>query len=151
MWFRIICNMPIKDLYDHSEKRNNLAHFAAIASLAAVDGEINPKEQKVIDKFAVKLDITGEEIKEVMKKENKFPIETPYESDKRLERLYDLFRVIFADHKIDEDEVRLIKKYALALGYSPDKAEKVIRKSIILFRGNFDFEDYKYMMERERD
>ncbi len=143
--------MPIKDLYDHSEKRNNLAHFAAIATLAAVDGEINPKEQKVIDKFAVKLDITGEEIKEVMKKENKFPIETPYTSEKRLERLYDLFRIIFADHKIDQDEMRLIKRYAIALGYSPEKAEEVIRKSIILFRGKFDFEDYKYMMERERD
>jgi uncharacterized tellurite resistance protein B-like protein len=143
--------MPILDLYDHSEKRNNLAHFAAIASLAAVDGEINPKEQKVIDKFAVKLDISGEEIKEVMKKENKYPIEAPYESEKRLERLYDLFRIIFADHKIDEDEVRLIKKYALALGYSPQKAEKVIRRSIILFRGKFDFEDYLYMMQRKKD
>ncbi len=151
MWSRILCVMPIKDLYDHSEKRDNLAHFAAIASLAAVDGEINPREQKVIDKFAVKLDITGEEIKEVMKKENKYPIEAPYESEQRLERLFDLFKIIFADAQIDEDEIRLIKKYALALGYSPEKAEKVIRKSIILFRGKFDFEDYKYMMERERN
>ena len=143
--------MSIKDLYDHSEKRNNLAHFAAIASLAAVDGEINPREQKVIDKFAVKLDITGEEIKEVLKKAKKYPIEAPFESEQRLERLYDLFRIIFADHKIDEDEVRLIKKYALALGYSPARAEKVIRRSIILFRGKFDFEDYLYMMNRKKD
>jgi len=143
--------MPIVDLYENSEKRNNLAHFAAIASLAAVDGEINPSEQKVIDKFAVKLDISGEEIKEIMKKENKYPIEAPYESEKRLERLYDLFSIIFADHIIDEDEIRLIKKYALALGYSPAKAEKVIRRSIILFRGKFDFEDYLYMMQRKKD
>jgi len=143
--------MPIVDLYENSEKRNNLAHFAAIASLAAVDGEINPSEQKVIDKFAVKLDISGDEIKEIMKKENKYPIEAPYESEKRLERLYDLFRIIFADHIIDEDEIRLIKKYALALGYSPAKAEKVIRRSIILFRGKFDFEDYLYMMQRKKD
>ncbi|QBA63166.1 TerB family tellurite resistance protein [Muriicola soli] len=143
--------MPIKDLYSHSEKRNNLAHFAAIASLAAVDGEINASEQKVLDKFAVKLDITGEEIREVMKKENKYPIEAPYKSEQRLERLYDLFRIIFADRRIDEDEVRLIKKYALALGYSPEKAESVIRRSIILFMGKFDFEDYLYMMRRKTE
>lgn len=79
--------MPILDLYAHSEKRSNLAHFAAIASIAAVDGEINPKEKKVIDRFAIKLDISGEEYKEVMKKENKYPIEAPYSSEKRLERL----------------------------------------------------------------
>ncbi len=142
--------MSIVDLYGHSEKRKNLAHFAAIASLAAVDGEINPKEQKVIDRFAIKLDISGAEYKEVMKKENKYPIEAPYESEERLERLYDLFNIIYADHDIDEDEYRMIKKYALALGYSPVKAEKIIRRSIILFRGKFDFEDYLYMMKRRK-
>jgi uncharacterized tellurite resistance protein B-like protein len=143
--------MPILDLYAHSEKRSNLAHFAAIASIAAVDGEINPKEKKVIDRFAIKLDISGEEYKEVMKKENKYPIEAPYSSEKRLERLYDLFNIIYADHDIDSDEFRLIKKYALALGYSPAKAEQIIRRSIILFRGKFDFEDYLYMMKRKKD
>jgi uncharacterized tellurite resistance protein B-like protein len=143
--------MPIVDLYGHSEKRKNLAHFAAIASLAAVDGEINPKEQKVIDRFATKLDISGAEYKEVMKKENKYPIEAPYDSEERLERIYDLFKIIYADHDIDEDEFRLIKKYALALGYSPAKAEKIIRRSIILFRGKFDFEEYLYMMKRKKD
>ncbi|MGB5645779.1 TerB family tellurite resistance protein [Muriicola sp.] len=143
--------MPILDLYAHSEKRRNLAHFAAIASLAAVDGEINPEERKVLDRFAVKFDISGAEYAEVMKKENKYPIEAPYESEKRLERLYDLFSIIYADHDIDEDEYRLIEKYALALGYSPAKAEKIIKRSIILFRGKFDFEDYLYMMKRKKD
>lgn len=143
--------MPILDLYGHSEKRKNLAHFAAIASLAAVDGEINPEEQKVIDRFAVKLDISGAEYAEVMKKENKYPIEAPYESEERLERIYDLFKIIYADHDIDEDEYRMIKKYALALGYSPAKAEKIIKRSIILFRGKFDFEDYLYVMKRKKN
>ena len=116
-----------------------------------MDGEINPEEKKVLDRFAVKFDITGEEYKEVMKKENKYPIEAPYESEKRLERLYDLFKIIYADHDIDKNEYRLIKSYALALGYSPAKAEKIIRRSIILFRGKFDFEDYLFMMKRKKD
>jgi len=143
--------MPILDLYEHSEKRRNLAHFAAIASLAAIDGIINPKEQKVLDRFAVKLDISGAEYREVMKKENKYPIEAPYTSEKRLERIYDLFKIIYADHDIDEGEYRMIKKYALALGYSPAKAERIIKRSIILFRGKFDFEDYLYVMKRKKD
>ena len=33
--------MPIVDLYEHSDQKHNLAHFATLASLAAVDGEIN--------------------------------------------------------------------------------------------------------------
>ena len=46
--------MPIIDLYKHSESRKNLAHFAAMASLAAVDGEINPQEKQILDRFAPK-------------------------------------------------------------------------------------------------
>ena len=67
--------MPILDLYYHSEQQKNLAHFAAMATIAAVDGEINPKEKAVLDRFADKLNITDEEYKEVMKKSNKYPIE----------------------------------------------------------------------------
>ena len=73
--------MPILDLYEHGEKRKNLAHFATLASLAAVDGEVNEKEKTILDKFAFKLNISEVEYKEVMKKENQYPIETPHTSE----------------------------------------------------------------------
>ena len=105
--------MPILDLYYHSEQKKNLAHFAAIASLAAVDGEVNPAEKAVLDSFAEKFNITDEEYKEVMKKTNKYPIEPQLDVDKRLERLYDLCKMIFADHDVDEEEMKLLKKYVI--------------------------------------
>ena len=89
--------MPIVDLYKHSESRKNLAHFAAMASLAAVDGEINPDERSILDHFAEKLGITEAEYKEVMKKENKYPIETPLTMKERLERLAEERNPLYAD------------------------------------------------------
>ena len=41
--------MSFLDLYSNSEHRTNLAHFAGIATLAAVDGAINASEMVVID------------------------------------------------------------------------------------------------------
>lgn len=142
--------MPILDLYNHSEKRRNLAHFAALASLAAVDGAITPPEKAVIDRFATKLDITPEEYKEVMRKENKYPIEAPFEMEQRYERLFDFFRIIFSDHVIDDEEMSLVKRYALAIGFSDKKANEVIAKSIAIFTGNIPFEDYLYLIEKLR-
>ena len=141
-------HMSILDLYNHSEKRRNLAHFASMATLAAVDGEINAKELKVIDSFARKLDITEADYKEVMKKSNKYPIDPSNSKVQRLERLFDLFKIIFADNEIDEEEMVLLKKYAIGLGYSIKKADAIIEKSIAIFRGRIDFEDYLYLIKK---
>ncbi len=140
--------MTFLDLYSHSERRRNLAHFASMASLAGVDGEINPKELEVINRFSQKLDISKEEYKEVMKKSNKYPIDPPASSVLRLERLFDLFKIIYADHDIDNEEFKLIKRYAIGLGYSEKKADKVIARSINIFRGKLDFEDYIYLVNK---
>ena len=140
--------MPILDLYEHGEQRKNLAHFATLASLAAVDGEVNEKEKEILDKFAFKLNITKAEYKEVMKKENKYPIETPHSAEKRLRRLLDFFSVAFAVHSVEEDQMNLIERYAIGLGYSPEGAKTLIEKSYAIFCGKIDFEAYQYLLDR---
>lgn len=142
-----IGNMSFTDLYGNPEHRKNLAHFAALATLASSDGQIGEEEKIMLDNFARKLDISEMEYKEVMKPENKFPIEPPVDSEKRLERLYDLFRIIFADHIIDEEEMTLLKKYAIGLGFSGDNANKVIERSVAIFSGKIDFDDYLYLLK----
>ncbi|TLF45323.1 tellurite resistance TerB family protein [Maribacter aurantiacus] len=140
--------MAIADLYTSGEHRRNLAHFAALATLASVDGEVSTEEKLLLDRFATKLDITQSEYKEVLKKENKYPIEAPLDSEKRLERLYDLFRIIYSDHEMDPEEKILVKKYAIGLGFNGEKADKVIERSVPIFGGKLDFEDYLYLVKK---
>ncbi|ALM08180.1 hypothetical protein SB49_10450 [Sediminicola sp. YIK13] len=140
--------MSFVDLYDNSEHRKNLAHFAAIASLAAIDGEINPEEVELLNRFALKLDVTELEYEEVMNKPTIYPIDPPTSSERRLERLFDLFRMIFVDHMIDEDELALIKKYAIGLGYNTETANKIIARSIDIFQGKISYEDYVYLLKK---
>ncbi len=139
--------MSFTDLYGNSEHRRNLAHFAAMATLAASDGVIDEQEKELLDRFARKLDISADEYKEVMKPTNKYPIEPPINSEKRLERLYDLFRMIFADHMIDDEEMTLLRKYAIGLGFSSESADKIIKRSVEIFSGKIDFDDYIYLLK----
>ncbi|WP_375323346.1 TerB family tellurite resistance protein [Flagellimonas sp. GZD32] len=140
--------MPILDLYEHGDHRKNLAHFATLASLAAIDGEINPEEKAVLQKFAFKLNITDAEFKEVMKKDNKYPIETPHSGEKRYKRLFEFFQIIFIDHGIEKEERLLVEKYAVGLGFSPKKASEIVDKSIAIFTGKIPFEDYHELVTR---
>ncbi|WP_396632410.1 TerB family tellurite resistance protein [Maribacter sp. R86514] len=140
--------MSFADLYTSGEHRRNLAHFAALATLASIDGEISTEEKKLLDRFASKLDITESEYKEVFKKENKYPIDSTPNSEKRLERLYDLFRIVYSDHEIDDEERILIKRYAIGLGFTGEKADDIIERSVAIFGGKFDFEDYLYLLNK---
>ena len=140
--------MPILDLYEHGGHRKNLAHFATLASLAAIDGKVSSEEKEILDKFAFRLNITEAEYKEIMKDENKYPIETPHSSEKRYQRLYEFFQIIFSDNEIDDQELKMVKKYAIGLGFPAKTSDYIIEKSIAIFSGNIGFDDYHRIMKK---
>ncbi|MBL4887207.1 MAG: TerB family tellurite resistance protein, partial [Flavobacteriaceae bacterium] len=77
-----------------------------------------------------------------------YPIIPPNAQEKRLERLHDLFKMIFTNHEIDDDVRLLIERYAIGLGYTSAVAQKVIRRSVQIFSGGLNFEDYKYLLKK---
>ncbi len=138
--------MSIVDLFESSVHRNNMAHFSAIVNIALVDGELNADEQVIINRFVKKLDITEEEYKEVFKNPSKYTIIPQNGIDDRLERLLDLFKIIFSDHKIDKEESTLILRYAIQLGFNEEFAKTLIQKSVKLFKADIEFDDYKKIL-----
>ncbi|EAQ51330.1 tellurite resistance TerB family protein [Leeuwenhoekiella blandensis] len=141
--------MSFSDLFDSGEHRRNLGHFAAIANMATVDGELNAEETKLLKRFAVKLDIDETEYVDIVENARRYPINPPNNSEKRLERLHDLFRMIFVDHTIDDHERFLIEKYAIGLGFSAERAKVLIERSIQIFQGGIDFDDYLYLLDKK--
>ena len=141
--------MSFTDLFDSGEHRRNLGHFAAIANMATVDGELNAEEIKLLKRFAVKLDIDETEYVDIVENARRYPINPPNNSEKRLERLHDLFRMIFVDHTIDDHERFLIEKYAIGLGFSAERAKQLIERSIQIFQGGIDFDDYVYLLDKK--
>mgnify|MGYP003632311110 CR=1 FL=1 len=139
--------MSILDIFESSNHRNNIAHFAAIVHISAIDGMINEQEKKVIDSFVSVLNITDEEYKKIMKSPTEYSFMPVNDSKKRLHVLYDLFKTIYSDHEIDELERKAITRYAIGLGYPINKAEEVIEKSIDIFSGNINFLSYKYLID----
>ncbi|WP_299009193.1 TerB family tellurite resistance protein [uncultured Tenacibaculum sp.] len=67
-------------------------------------------------------------------------------TDDRLERLLDLFKIIYSDHEIDEAELKLILRYAIQLGFSQERAEDIISKTTKVFSGKIDLDQYKSIL-----
>ena len=65
----------------------------------------------------------------------------PYSLEERIERLHDLYKIIYADHVVDEEERNLIFKYAIGLGFSMEKANEEIEKCMQVFGGDMELEN----------
>lgn len=140
--------MSFKNLFESGEHKRNLSHFASIVNMASVHGEIHENEQKLLERFAKKLNISSEQYAAILKDPSQYPINPPNDADTRLSRMLDLFKIIFADFEIDDEERKLIERYAIGLGYSEESAERLIEKSIKIFSGGLDLEDYRYLLNK---
>jgi uncharacterized tellurite resistance protein B-like protein len=141
--------MSFSQLFESGERSRNLSHFASILRIALVDGEFKDEEKKLLSRFARKLNISDKEYEDIIKHPSNYPLNPPASADERLERMLDLFKMIFADHEIDQDEQRLLERYAIALGYTEQLAAKLIRRSIKIFQGGLDLEDYRYLLNKK--
>src|SRR5690606_37001545 len=141
--------MSFTDLFESGEHSRNLGHFASIANIASVNGAINAEEEKLLKRFARKLDIEESEYADVLKNPGKYPINPPNDSERRLERIHDLFEMILADNVIDDYERFLIEKYAIGLCYTAEIAQEVIIRSIVIYSGGLSREDYRYLLNRK--
>ena len=141
--------MSFTDLFESGERSRNLGHFASIANMATINGKLGLEEEKLLKQFAVKLDIGEEEYEKILKDPSIYPISPPNSAERRLERMHDLFKIIFADNVIDDHERFLIEKYAIGLGYSAEQSQELIKKTIHIYTGGLSFDNYRYLLNRK--
>ena len=89
--------MSFSDLFTPGFKQRNRDHFAAIVRVALADGIITDEEKAFLNRTAINLEIEEAEVAEIMANPDNYPINPPANEQRRLERLYDLTRMVYAD------------------------------------------------------
>ena len=134
--------MSFSDLFDSGFKKRNEDHFAAIVRVAMDDGVITDEEKAFLDRLARNLDISEGDYKLILKDYKSHPINPPLSYDKRLERLYDLARMVYADHIKGDHEVILLTKIAVGLGFHPQNVKYIIDKALTLVNKGVDLDTF---------
>ena len=138
--------MSFSDLFDSEFKTRNKGHFSAIVRVAIADGDLSIEEKEFLDKLAIRLEIYAEEYEEILKNPLKYPINPPYLHVQRLERLYDLSRMVYADHILGPKQKEILLKFALALGFTPGNVPFIVDKAMSLLVLNADADTFVYEM-----
>ena len=140
--------MSIADIFDSGFRKRNQDHFAAIVKVAMSDGEINEFEKKFLDRLAVKLEISDDKYKQILKNFDSHPINAPHAYDRRLERLYDLARMVWSDGNEGDNQVKLVEKFCVGLGFNPDNVKYIADKALNLVYYNVDFDEFVDRMKK---
>ncbi|MBY8963512.1 TerB family tellurite resistance protein [Flavobacterium sp. D11R37] len=139
--------MSISDLFDSGFKERNKGHFSAIVRVALENGHISTEEKLFLDKLAKQLEISEEEYKEILENPLRYPINPPYLYVQRLERLYDLSRMVYADHVLGPKQKEILTRFALALGFTPGNVKYIVDKALSLIVMGTDSETFVYEMQ----
>jgi len=135
--------MSISDLFPTGKHEQNIGHFACIVRLALRDNNIDNNEYKLLKRLSVRLDISENEFKSILKNPEKYPINPPVSYDERLERLYDLTKMLFLDKNPTIDKTSTMDRVAVGLGFSAENAREVVREAARFFLKEPDVEDFK--------
>ena len=138
--------MSFSDLFDSEFKTRNKGHFSAIVRVATSDGDLSQEERIFLDKLAVRLEISKEEYEEILENPLKYPINPPYSYAHRLERLYDLSRMVYVDHVLGPKQKDVLTKFALALGFTPGNVNYIVDKALSLLVMGVDLDTFTFEM-----
>jgi len=135
--------MSISDLFSSGFNKRNQDHFASMVRVAMSDGSINDEEKTFLDRLARNLDISKESYATILKDYETHPINPPTTQERRIERLYDLARMVHLDHIKNEDEVKILSKLAIGLGIDYHIVSKIVDKALVLVSEKADFDTFE--------
>jgi uncharacterized tellurite resistance protein B-like protein len=136
--------MSFSDLFDSEFKTRNKGHFSAIVRVATADGDLSQEERAFLDKLAARLEISPAEYEEILENPLKYPINPPYSYAHRLERLYDLSRMVYVDHVLGPKQKEILTRFALALGFTPGNVDYIVDKALSLLVMGVDLDTFTF-------
>jgi len=84
----------------------------------------------------------------IIKNYEKYSLEPTYNYDERIEQLYNLTKIIYADGHIDKNELKILKKAIVALGFPAKNADMIYETAVGLIVDEADLEDFNKAIKK---
>lgn len=103
--------------FEHQYLSYKKNHIKNLLALARVDGHVHPKEEKLLHKIAKRYGLKDRQVKELVDSKEKFKMNIPDNHNDKMNLLYDLLLMIYADEVVEKSEVEFfenaVKKFGM--------------------------------------
>ncbi|GGK38076.1 MULTISPECIES: TerB family tellurite resistance protein [Flavobacteriaceae] len=134
--------MSISNYNLSGDQKRNIEYFASIVKLALADAIVTEGEERLLKRLANKFHILEERYNDIIENYDKYSLKGFHSYDERIEHLYDLAKMIYADDTVSMKEASVLIKICVGLGFSVNNAEKVADEAIHLILEDTDLEDF---------
>lgn len=133
--------MSILDIFDHPEKKQDKEHFKHLVDIAMADGLIEEEENKMLNRIGKDLGLTDSEINILIDSSKNASYNPPYELRKRFEQMYTIVKMVLADGKIENNEMRMATHIGLKSGFTETEIPVLLAVLIGGIRNNENEDD----------
>lgn len=103
--------------FEHQYLSYKKNHIKNLLALARVDGHLHPKEEKLLNKIGKRYGLKERQLKEILDSKEKHKVIVPDNHNDKMNLLYDLLLMIYADDVVDKHEVEFfedaVKKFGM--------------------------------------
>ncbi|WP_299522519.1 hypothetical protein [Winogradskyella sp.] len=100
------------------------SHFLRLYQMAFADDNFDVLEMQMLYKFAEERGVTREQLDDILLNPSHIP-GIPKTLEEKIEYLYDLALMIWADNIVTDDEKNTLKKYCLKFGFIEENIEEL--------------------------
>lgn len=142
--------MSMLEHFDHPGRKQDKEHFSHLIQMALADGEIQAEEMEMLHRLGSKMGLTAPEVDDLLEATKKSAYIPPYELSKRFAQLYDVVKMVFADGKIDNSEMRMATGIALKSGFTEDEIPALLALLINGIKKEEDEDDLFDLYKKQR-
>jgi uncharacterized tellurite resistance protein B-like protein len=116
--------------FEHQYLKFKKSHLSNLIALAMADGQIHEHELKLIYRIGEKYKLKEKQIQKLLDSPNRSEIYIPESHEHKMEQLYDLIRMVYADGVVEELEVTFCENVMDLFGYK----KEIVRWLIEIFK-----------------
>ena len=142
--------MKFLEHFDHPERKQDKEHFIHLIQVAHADGKIDDAELQLLHRMGGNLGLTDPEIDDLLASNKQSAYNPPYELSKRFGQLYDVIKMVFADGRVDDSEMKLASSLAIKSGFEEEDLPVLLAVLIDGIKNGEDEEDLFARFKKKR-
>lgn len=114
--------------FEHQYLSYKKNHIKNLLALARSDGHMHPKEEALLYKIAKRYGLKDRQVQTLIEAQEKYEVNVPDNHNDKMNLLYDLVLMVYADDVVDKHEVQFCEGVVKSFGMKEELVEWLLNE-----------------------